>query len=160
MQSTYHERHKRCIHYIIKTVPVDTLAGEAGSKFNGHAHLGINFLCTAFHLKSIRQLSSAHFLRCRCHDFPSKPQYRSQKPQFLHNELLRPSIPHPPRPSLLFTAFYTCILFHAFINPSLACLHLSSNKRSCSKSMNSELRNRASPAYPFDPPGTGLLSVT
>lgn len=69
---------------------------------------------------------------------------------FLNSELLS------PHPDLLFTALYTCILFHAFINPSLPCPHFSSNKRSCRKSMSSKLRNRGEPCVPFQPTGHGL----
>lgn len=61
-----------------------------------------------------------------------------------------------PHPCLLFTALSTCILFHACINPSLPCPHLSSNKRSCRKSMSSELRNRGEPCVPFRPTGHRL----
>lgn len=55
----------------------------------------------------------------------------------------------PQHPSLLFTEFYTCILFHAFINLNLPCPHFSSNKRSCIKSVNSDLRNRGRTCVSF-----------
>lgn len=125
------------------------------SKLSGHAHLEVHFSCMIFIWKSISQLSSVNFLRCPCHHFPNKPQDQPQKLSFLHNKLLLPSVPHP-HPSLLFTAFYTCILFHAFINAHLPCPHFSSNRRSCIKSMNSELRNRGQPCVPFRPTGHGL----
>lgn len=59
-------------------------------------------------------------------------------------------------PCLLFTPLSTCILFHAFINASLPCPHLGRNKRSCRKSMSSELRTRGEPCAPFRATGHGL----
>lgn len=61
-----------------------------------------------------------------------------------------------PHPWLLYTALSMCILFHAFINPSLPCPHLGRNKRSCRKSMSSELRTRGEPCVPFRATGHGL----
>lgn len=109
--------------------------------------------------RPISQLFSANVLGCSCHDFPinHRRDHRnlsSNTMSFFGPLLLT------PHPSLLFAAFYTCILFHAFINPSPPCPHLSSNRISCSKSVSSKLRSRASLMHPFDPLGTGLLSVT
>lgn len=124
-------------------------------KLSGHAHLEVHFSGMIFIWKSISQMSSVNFLRCPCYDFPNKRQDRPQKSSFLHNKLLLPSVPHS-HPSFLFTAFYTCILFHAFINPHLPCPHFSSNRRNCIKSMNAELRNRVEPCVPFRPTGHRL----
>jgi hypothetical protein len=89
-------------------------------KLNGHAYLEINFSHMTFYLETTSQLPSMNFLKYLTTE--------ATKLQFSHSS--------PPYPSLLFTTFYTCILFHASINPSLPCPHFSSNKRSCIKSMN------------------------
>lgn len=148
IQNDSHEWHQWYINYIIKIMPGATLARE-NFKLRGYAHLEINFSCMTFHLKLHQPTILSEFLEVSMPWFPKKTTISTTETSIFIQRASSALHASPPRPSLLFTAFCTCILFHALINPSLPCPHFSSNKRSCIKSMNSELRSRAQPGEPF-----------
>lgn len=90
----------------------------------------------------------------------NKPWYRPQKPQFFHHKLRGPCAtqPHtPPCYSLRFTHvfYFMLLLIQVFPAPISAV-----TKEAVSNQWAQSWETGASPAYPFDPPGTGLPSGT
>lgn len=119
----------------------------------------MNFSRMTFPLEIRHQLSPVNCLKCLHHGFPNEPQLRPQRLQFLDKFLQLWTLqPHTLACYLLCFArvfYFMPLLIQVFPAPISVV-----TKEAVENQWAQSWETGVSPAYPLDPLGTGLLSVT